>query len=96
MNDSFLAKRGVREDIVTFDVRNITHEIRQSVEELLHRNKASFDPKVRHTHLNEHTATKLNFTLHTETYFILKLSLFTMNLKNGQTHGILISLFNAV
>uniref|UniRef100_A0A8B9L0C8 Cytoplasmic dynein 2 heavy chain 1 n=1 Tax=Astyanax mexicanus TaxID=7994 RepID=A0A8B9L0C8_ASTMX len=42
---SFLAKRGVREDIATFDARNITHEIRQSVEELLHRNKASFDPK---------------------------------------------------
>ncbi|XP_073674385.1 cytoplasmic dynein 2 heavy chain 1-like [Garra rufa] len=42
---SFLAKRGVREDIVTFDARSITHEIRQSVEELLHRNKASFDPK---------------------------------------------------
>ena len=44
---SFLAKRGVREDIATFEARNITHEIRQSVEELLHRNKASFDPKVR-------------------------------------------------
>ena len=43
---SFLAKRGVREDIATFDARNITHEIRESVEELLHRNKASFDPKV--------------------------------------------------
>ncbi|XP_059389920.1 dynein cytoplasmic 2 heavy chain 1 isoform X1 [Carassius carassius] len=42
---SFLAKRGVREDIATFDVRSISHEIRQSVEELLHRNKASFDPK---------------------------------------------------
>ncbi|XP_057206860.1 cytoplasmic dynein 2 heavy chain 1 isoform X3 [Triplophysa rosa] len=42
---SFLAKRGVREDIVTFDARNITHDIRQSVEELLHRNRASFDPK---------------------------------------------------
>ncbi|KAI2656493.1 Cytoplasmic dynein 2 heavy chain 1 [Labeo rohita] len=42
---SFLAKRGVREDIATFDARSITHEIRQSVEELLHRNKASFDPK---------------------------------------------------
>ncbi|KAG7470921.1 hypothetical protein MATL_G00119020 [Megalops atlanticus] len=42
---SFLAKRGVREDIVTFEVRNITPEIRESVEELLHRNKASFDPK---------------------------------------------------
>uniref|UniRef100_A0A8C4HEE2 Cytoplasmic dynein 2 heavy chain 1 n=1 Tax=Dicentrarchus labrax TaxID=13489 RepID=A0A8C4HEE2_DICLA len=42
---SFLAKRGVREDIVTFEARNITPEIRQSVEELLNRNKASFDPK---------------------------------------------------
>ncbi|KAK3531386.1 hypothetical protein QTP70_018186, partial [Hemibagrus guttatus] len=42
---SFLAKRGVREDIVTFEARNITHEIRESVEELLHRNRASFDPK---------------------------------------------------
>uniref|UniRef100_W5MJK1 Cytoplasmic dynein 2 heavy chain 1 n=1 Tax=Lepisosteus oculatus TaxID=7918 RepID=W5MJK1_LEPOC len=42
---SFLAKRGVREDIATFDARNITHEIRESVEELLRRNKASFDPK---------------------------------------------------
>ncbi|MED6293760.1 Cytoplasmic dynein 2 heavy chain 1 [Characodon lateralis] len=42
---SFLAKRGVREEIATFDARNITPEIRQSVEELLNRNKASFDPK---------------------------------------------------
>lgn len=43
---SFLAKRGVREDIATFEARNITPEIRQSVEELLNRNKSSFDPKV--------------------------------------------------
>lgn len=43
---SFLAKRGVREDIATFEARNITPEIRQSVEELLNKNKASFDPKV--------------------------------------------------
>ncbi|XP_053312461.1 cytoplasmic dynein 2 heavy chain 1 isoform X2 [Spea bombifrons] len=42
---SFLAKRGVREDIVTFDVRNITKEIRASVEELLEKNNTSFDPK---------------------------------------------------
>ncbi|XP_055023019.1 cytoplasmic dynein 2 heavy chain 1 [Boleophthalmus pectinirostris] len=42
---SFLAKRGVREDIATFEARNITPEIRQSVEELLKRNYASFDPK---------------------------------------------------
>ncbi|KAK2847119.1 hypothetical protein Q5P01_010118 [Channa striata] len=42
---SFLAKRGVREDIATFEARNITPEIRHSVEELLSRNKTSFDPK---------------------------------------------------
>ncbi|KAK7812802.1 LOW QUALITY PROTEIN: hypothetical protein U0070_019828, partial [Myodes glareolus] len=42
---SFLAKRGVREDIATFDARNIPKEIRESVEELLFRNRASFDPK---------------------------------------------------
>uniref|UniRef100_A0ABM5FWF4 Cytoplasmic dynein 2 heavy chain 1 n=2 Tax=Agamidae TaxID=81953 RepID=A0ABM5FWF4_9SAUR len=42
---SFLAKRGVREDIATFDARNIPKEIRQNVEELLAKNKASFDPK---------------------------------------------------
>ncbi|MBN3304013.1 DYHC2 protein, partial [Amia calva] len=42
---SFLAKRGVKEDIATFEARNISHEIRQSVEELLQRNRASFDPK---------------------------------------------------
>ncbi|NXI65822.1 DYHC2 protein, partial [Anseranas semipalmata] len=42
---SFLAKRGVREDIVTFDARNITKEIRENVEELLSKNRTSFDPK---------------------------------------------------
>uniref|UniRef100_A0A672FSM8 Cytoplasmic dynein 2 heavy chain 1 n=1 Tax=Salarias fasciatus TaxID=181472 RepID=A0A672FSM8_SALFA len=42
---SFLAKRGVREEIATFEARNIAPEIRESVEELLSRNKASFDPK---------------------------------------------------
>ncbi|MBZ3869929.1 Cytoplasmic dynein 2 heavy chain 1 [Sciurus carolinensis] len=42
---SFLAKRGVREDIATFDARNIPKEIRESVEELLFKNKGSFDPK---------------------------------------------------
>lgn len=45
-NFSFLAKRGVREDIATFDARNIPKEIRESVEELLHKNKGSFDSKV--------------------------------------------------
>ncbi|XP_068122972.1 cytoplasmic dynein 2 heavy chain 1 isoform X2 [Hyperolius riggenbachi] len=42
---SFLAKRGVREDIVTFDARNITKEIRDSVEELLEKNSTSFEAK---------------------------------------------------
>uniref|UniRef100_A0A8C3BC42 Cytoplasmic dynein 2 heavy chain 1 n=1 Tax=Cairina moschata TaxID=8855 RepID=A0A8C3BC42_CAIMO len=42
---SFLAKRGVREDIATFDARNIPKEIRESVEELLYKNRSSFDPK---------------------------------------------------
>uniref|UniRef100_A0A8C0I8A9 Cytoplasmic dynein 2 heavy chain 1 n=1 Tax=Bubo bubo TaxID=30461 RepID=A0A8C0I8A9_BUBBB len=42
---SFLAKRGVREDIATFDARNIPREIRESVEELLSKNRTSFDPK---------------------------------------------------
>ncbi|XP_071951365.1 cytoplasmic dynein 2 heavy chain 1-like isoform X2 [Antedon mediterranea] len=32
---SFLAKRGIKEDIATFDARKITPEIRESVEELL-------------------------------------------------------------
>ncbi|XP_013915709.1 PREDICTED: cytoplasmic dynein 2 heavy chain 1 [Thamnophis sirtalis] len=42
---SFLAKRGVREDIATFDARNIPKDIRESVEDLLTKNKASFDSK---------------------------------------------------
>ena len=46
MIDSFLAKRGVKEEIQTFDAHKITPEIRKSVEELLKKNGASFDPKV--------------------------------------------------
>nr|DBA32514.1 TPA: hypothetical protein GDO54_000298 [Pyxicephalus adspersus] len=42
---SFLAKRGVREEIVTFDARNILKEIRESVEEHLERNSTSFEAK---------------------------------------------------
>ena len=41
---SFLAQRGVKEDIQSFDARRITPEIRGSVQELLERNKKSFDP----------------------------------------------------
>lgn len=44
--DSFLAKRGVKDEICSFDARKITPEIRASVEELLEKNANSFDPKV--------------------------------------------------
>ena len=40
---SFLARRGVKEEIQSFDARKISPEIRESVEELLTRNKKSFD-----------------------------------------------------
>ncbi|KAK6172722.1 hypothetical protein SNE40_016326 [Patella caerulea] len=42
---SFLAKRGVKDEIQTFDARKISPEIRKSVEDLLRKNGASFDPK---------------------------------------------------
>ena len=45
-SNSFLAKRGVKEEILTFDARKISPEIRISVEKLLKANKDSFDPKV--------------------------------------------------
>ena len=44
---SFLAKRGVKDEICSFDARKITPDIRASVEELLQKNANSFDPKVR-------------------------------------------------
>lgn len=44
--NSFLAKRGVKEEIQTFDARGISANIRESVEELLKKNKDSFDSKV--------------------------------------------------
>ena len=43
---SFLAKRGVKEEIQTFDARKISPDIRESVEELLKKNRDSFEPKV--------------------------------------------------
>jgi len=43
---SFLAKRGVKEEIQTFDARKITPETRKTVEDLLRKNRESFDPKV--------------------------------------------------
>jgi len=43
---SFLAKRGVKEEIQTFDARKITPETRKTVEGLLKKNRDSFDPKV--------------------------------------------------
>ncbi|XP_076467409.1 LOW QUALITY PROTEIN: cytoplasmic dynein 2 heavy chain 1-like [Babylonia areolata] len=42
---SFLAKRGVKEEIQTFDARNIPVDIRKGVEDLLKKNAASFDSK---------------------------------------------------
>ena len=43
---SFLARRGVKEDIQSFDARKISPEIRESVQELLEKNKKSFEPAV--------------------------------------------------
>ena len=43
---SFLSTRGIKDEICNFDARRITPEMRASVEELLTKNKASFDPKV--------------------------------------------------
>ncbi|XP_053400577.1 cytoplasmic dynein 2 heavy chain 1-like [Mercenaria mercenaria] len=42
---SFLAKRGVKEEIQTFDARGINPKIREDVEVLLKKNKDSFDSK---------------------------------------------------
>ena len=41
---SFLARRGVKEDIQSFDARTISPEIRENVQELLERKKKSFEP----------------------------------------------------
>ncbi|CAB3978327.1 cytoplasmic dynein 2 heavy chain 1-like [Paramuricea clavata] len=43
---SFLAKRGVKDEICSFDARKITPEIRASVQELLDKNANSFDAKM--------------------------------------------------
>ncbi len=43
---SFLAQRGVKEDIQSFDARRLTPDIRDRVENMLKRNAKSFDPKV--------------------------------------------------
>jgi dynein heavy chain 2 len=42
---SFLAKSGVKEEIINFDARRITAESRKKVAELVKRKAASFDPK---------------------------------------------------
>eukprot|EP00118_Oscarella_pearsei_P021039 m.233881 g.233881 ORF g.233881 m.233881 type:complete len:329 (+) comp40100_c0_seq28:9031-10017(+) len=42
---SFLAKRGVKDEIINFDVRNVTGELRQGVTELLEKNAKSFTEK---------------------------------------------------
>ena len=43
---SFLAKRGVKEDIQNFDARKISPDIRKNVEAFLKKNAGSFEPKV--------------------------------------------------
>ena len=43
---SFLSKRGVRDEIATFDARSITPDIRDAVSELLKRSAKSFEEKV--------------------------------------------------
>ncbi|XP_071126281.1 cytoplasmic dynein 2 heavy chain 1-like isoform X2 [Mytilus edulis] len=42
---SFLGKRGVKDEIQTFDARNISPETRKSVEEVLRKSSASFEAK---------------------------------------------------
>uniref|UniRef100_A0A7M5UV62 Cytoplasmic dynein 2 heavy chain 1 n=1 Tax=Clytia hemisphaerica TaxID=252671 RepID=A0A7M5UV62_9CNID len=41
----FLGKRGVKDEICMFDARSISHDVRESVEELLKSKASSFDPK---------------------------------------------------
>lgn len=41
---SFLAKRGIKEEIINFDARRISPETRLAVNALLDKNKKSFDP----------------------------------------------------
>ena len=43
--DSFLAKRGVKDEIITFDAHRVSSDSRKQVEALLKKNKDSFDPK---------------------------------------------------
>lgn len=42
---SFLAKRGIKEEIQTFDARRINPDTRKGVEDLLRKNKDSFEQK---------------------------------------------------
>ncbi|KAI6655602.1 cytoplasmic dynein 2 heavy chain 1-like [Oopsacas minuta] len=43
---AFLSKRGIKEDICQLDVRNISHEIRNGVEEFINSRKKSFEPNI--------------------------------------------------
>ena len=43
---SFLAKKELREDIQSFDARKISPDVRNTVQELLEKNKKSFEPAV--------------------------------------------------
>ncbi len=43
---SFLAKSGVKDEIINFDAHRITPESRKKVAELIKKKAASFEPKV--------------------------------------------------
>jgi dynein heavy chain 2 len=43
---SFLAKRGVKEEILSFDARRISNQSRETVERLLQQRSNSFNPDV--------------------------------------------------
>ena len=45
----------MKEEIQTYDARKISPDIRESVEELLKKNRDSFDPKVMFEHVREKT-----------------------------------------
>ncbi len=42
----FLAKSGVKDEIINFDAHRITPEIAKKIEKLIKEKESSFDPKV--------------------------------------------------
>ena len=62
---SFLAKRGVKEDIQNFDARKISPDIRKNVEAFLKKNAGSFEPKVSAHFLGYIRANTMNYKFET-------------------------------